>query len=1071
MARKAAEEAWGRQFAYLVAADPEKKAHCQAFFDNALQTAGAKHLTLNTADPGVLVERLEQRAKAQASKGAGGQQEQGLDVTTGQELLREAAWLAAGQHGFAALAGIPELQQIISHTCLPALQHYGCLLDDWQHSEAEYVQRQKTELDQTQGPLLHHLCPQLRLCLLAEVAAGLLVPGHPLPPDTIEHAAALYAFIDEASNKLADEIFCQPQFYNGCSSRSGGCYSSGDQRKLDKAVTCLLHGLEVQAEALEQLALVRRLVLDLALRRCKLEAAEAGIDLQQSSNLLHGCGKQEFHQRAAAVKKGMTALWNLIRKMSLEVGGPLETHLKASNSQQMHQAFSSLSLGAALGAAGSSSSSSSDGAAVDDASFRAGCKLCQLEKQQQQQQHASAGSSSSTAEQPGDAADPFMWRRLLWRLVGRIKPTARRLFAAEKGMCPHSDNTYMWHELISSLKLHLWVAPGDEAGLGRLLLCKPTLEAHLLAQPRSFFVRHFARAANLAFAQGYSCPAAPLLSHQVLLALSPLHRHQLPQPELAPLLPSSFGPVVARVLSQQLGLGGCLREFEHEAAGQPAMWHVWWHIGLRRYHWQQQQQGDWPAAGTSSSSSSSSGLSRLSPEQLEALYSDPAAKYYAVGFASRQLCPDVTWQAPSAIRSSSSSSSSSSRQLSTMQGLASQLLAACKLTYTHILHSHSKPADSSSPNSQASSSSSGAAPAAAAAAAAAAAEALSELQFDRIAVCKDVADALQQRPSGGAVQSSLHDDLEGLFDPEFDHDFDLDLEPGLNRAANSPVMLAIRRQQEKLLLACAGTGSGGGLREILAAACGAADAASGMAAAALLAPAPAEVWLAPAAWCHVRSMLMRDDMCSECGEVPGKRAARLLELAGWQTMEHGVQAADSCCADCGAFFFCCEQCAGKGWHWHRSLCKALTAVRKRYQRLPPVSHSSSLQHAALCTTHSSSSSSSSSGGGGGGYQWPVMQLLQQGAGSCQASQVPLDEPGPFGLNCCGLLHSRHPHEMSLVGSPHRVLHAHKQSDRLSGEYMSGKAMMLAAIAMHRTGMHEDAQRRGLPPFFESFDLL
>lgn len=52
MARKAAEEAWGRQFAYLVAADPEKKAHCQAFFDNALQTAGAKHLTLNTADPG-----------------------------------------------------------------------------------------------------------------------------------------------------------------------------------------------------------------------------------------------------------------------------------------------------------------------------------------------------------------------------------------------------------------------------------------------------------------------------------------------------------------------------------------------------------------------------------------------------------------------------------------------------------------------------------------------------------------------------------------------------------------------------------------------------------------------------------------------------------------------------------------------------------------------------------------------------------------------------------------------------------------------------------------------------------
>ncbi|WIA41743.1 hypothetical protein OEZ86_009086 [Tetradesmus obliquus] len=680
MARKAAEEAWGRHFAYLVAAEPEKKAHCQAFFDNALQAAGAKHLTLNTADPGVLVERLEERPKAQASKGAGGQQEQGFDVTTGQELLR--------------------------------------------------------------------------LCLLAEVAAGLLVPGHPLPPDTIEHAAALYAFIDEASTKLAHEIFCQPQFYNGCSSRSGGCYSSGDQRKLDKAVTGLMVAKPLNPAGGSKSDL----------------APHVDLQLAPPPQLL-------------------------LELLLLQLEGDPQQQ------QQFQQRYRLDS---------SSSSSSSDGAAVDDESFRAGCKLCQLEKQQQQQQHASAGSSSSssTAEQPGDAADPFMWRRLMWRLAGRIKPTAQRLFAADRGMCPHSDNTYMWHELISSLKLHLWVAPGDEAGLGRLLLCKPTLEAHLLAQPRSFFVRHFARAANLAFTQGYSSPAAPLLSHQVLLALSPLHRQQLPQPELAPLLPSSFGPVVAHVLSQQLRL-------------------------------------------------------------------------------------------------------------------------------------------------------------------------VSELQFDRIAVCKDVADALQQRPSGGAVQSSLHDDLEGLFDPEFDHDCDCDLEPGLKRAANSPVMSAIRRQQEKLLLACAGTGSGGGLREILAAACGAADATSGVAAAALLAPAPAEVWLAPAAWCCVRSMLMRDDMCSECGEAPGKGAARLLELAGWQTVECGVQAADSCCADCGAFFFCCEQCAGKGWHWHRSLCKALTAVRK----------------------------------------------------------------------------------------------AHKQSDRLSGEYMSGKAMMLAAIAMHRTGMHEDAQRRMLPPFFDSFDLL
>jgi hypothetical protein len=114
----------------------------------------------------------------------------------------------------------------------------------------------------------------------------------------------------------------------------------------------------------------------------------------------------------------------------------------------------------------------------------------------------------------------------------------------------------------------------------------------------------------------------------VLLALSPLHHQQLPQPELAPLLPSSFGPAVSRLLMQQLGLGSSLREFEHEAAGQPLMWHVWWHVGIRRYHWvkQQQQQQGQPAGGSGSSSSSSSGLSRLSAAELEALYCDPAAK-------------------------------------------------------------------------------------------------------------------------------------------------------------------------------------------------------------------------------------------------------------------------------------------------------------------------------------------------------------------------------------------------------------------------------------------------------------
>jgi hypothetical protein len=96
--------------------------------------------------------------------------------------LREAAWLAAGQHGFAALAGLPELQAIISHTCLPVLQRYACSLEDYKAADhakkAEEIAKQmRSEVNRIHTPLLEHFNPHLRVCLLAEVAAGLLVPG------------------------------------------------------------------------------------------------------------------------------------------------------------------------------------------------------------------------------------------------------------------------------------------------------------------------------------------------------------------------------------------------------------------------------------------------------------------------------------------------------------------------------------------------------------------------------------------------------------------------------------------------------------------------------------------------------------------------------------------------------------------------------------------------------------------------------------------------------------------------------------------------------------------------------
>jgi hypothetical protein len=128
---------------------------------------------------------------------------------------------------------------------------------------------------------------------------------------------------------------------------------------------------------------------------------------------------------------------------------------------------------------------------------------------------------------------------------------------------------------------------------------------------------------------------------------------------------------VNALLQQQLGMSQLLQP-SVDKAGQPLMWHVWWHIGIRRYHWVQQQQrrqqqldrgdveerqpapqsaNEVKAAASKSSkartkqrarkqqaqeAAQQSGLQPLSAAQLTALYDDPAARYYAAGFAARQ---------------------------------------------------------------------------------------------------------------------------------------------------------------------------------------------------------------------------------------------------------------------------------------------------------------------------------------------------------------------------------------------------------------------------------------------------
>jgi hypothetical protein len=114
-----------------------------------------------------------------------------------------------------------------------------------------------------------------------------------------------------------------------------------------------------------------------------------------------------------------------------------------------------------------------------------------------------------------------------------------------------------------------------------------------------------------------------LLAQQLLLALSPLHAQLLPRPETAFLCPSSFNAAVGKALAGQLLSRPVLDMFAHDTA-HLSMWHVWWHIGLRRYGASKQQH---QAPGLHAAADGSRWLGgQLSPAALDSLYLDPGAK-------------------------------------------------------------------------------------------------------------------------------------------------------------------------------------------------------------------------------------------------------------------------------------------------------------------------------------------------------------------------------------------------------------------------------------------------------------
>jgi hypothetical protein len=250
-----------------------------------------------------------------------------------------------------------------------------------------------------------------------------------------------------------------------------------------------------------------------------------------------------------------------------------------------------------------------------------------------------SGGSSSSSQQaaaglygalPVPWSDPFMMRRLLWDLLGKLKPTAQAWFKQYADMCPHTDEGALWRMVVLSLARHIWAPPGEwglaEEQQMQLLLPKAITQVNEQDGKQDInqdaAVSHYARLLNSASQQAsMRGSAAAVLSLHALLALDPHGARMQPRPELLFYTPAGFHAAVSKVLlqssqlppasdaaaaagnrdgqqvnssqqQQQLGEEGVqphhLQSFSDVLF--PA-WYMWWHIGLLAYHQQQQQPG------------------------------------------------------------------------------------------------------------------------------------------------------------------------------------------------------------------------------------------------------------------------------------------------------------------------------------------------------------------------------------------------------------------------------------------------------------------------------------------------
>jgi hypothetical protein len=172
----------------------------------------------------------------------------------------------------------------------------------------------------------------------------------------------------------------------------------------------------------------------------------------------------------------------------------------------------------------SSSQQMADSNAGDNQRVASGCPLCAQEQQQQQAAAASAAGSaadsstaapsppesagSSSSSNPAGAAcfipgdpqqawrDAFGWRRLVWGLLGRIKPSAQAWYVQQYGMCPHCPDGKLWNAVSRSLRRHLWVPP--DADVMKWQLSGPYCPSSW-REKQARMMLQYARALNAAF--------------------------------------------------------------------------------------------------------------------------------------------------------------------------------------------------------------------------------------------------------------------------------------------------------------------------------------------------------------------------------------------------------------------------------------------------------------------------------------------------------------------------------------------------------------------------------------------